>query len=57
MFSSGLEWFAAWKSIDDREVVTDDFALETLIKGLLVPERLLAYIRIIFSTNSIKASS
>ena len=45
MFSSGLEWFAAWKSTDGREVVTDDFALETLIKGLLVPERLLAYIR------------
>ncbi|WP_233219278.1 type I restriction endonuclease subunit R [Adhaeribacter arboris] len=45
MFSSGLEWFAAWKSTNGREVVTDDFALETLIKGLLVPERLLAYIR------------
>jgi len=45
MFSSGLEWFAAWKSTDGREVVTDNFALETLIIGLLVPERLLAYIR------------
>ena len=45
MFSSGLEWFAAWKSTDGREVVTDDFALETLIKGLLVPKHLLAYIR------------
>ncbi|WP_317042486.1 type I restriction endonuclease subunit R [Pontibacter flavimaris] len=45
MYSSGLEWFAAWKSIDGREVVNDGFALETLIKGLLVPERLLAYLR------------
>jgi type I restriction enzyme R subunit len=45
MFSSGLEWFAAWKSTDGREVVKDDFALKTLVKGLLVPERLLQYIR------------
>ncbi|TXK52140.1 type I restriction endonuclease subunit R [Pontibacter qinzhouensis] len=45
MYSSGLEWFAAWKSIDGREVVNNGFALETLIKGLLVPERLLAYVR------------
>ncbi|WP_237717783.1 type I restriction endonuclease subunit R [Pontibacter sp. BAB1700] len=45
MFSSGLEWFAAWKSIDGREVVNNGFALETLIKGLLVPERLLQYVR------------
>lgn len=45
MFSSGLEWFASWKSVDGINVVEDDFALETLIKGLLVPERLLQYIR------------
>ncbi|WP_299986463.1 type I restriction endonuclease subunit R [uncultured Pontibacter sp.] len=45
MYSSGLEWFAAWKSIDGREVVGNGFALETLIKGLLVPERLLQYVR------------
>jgi type I restriction enzyme R subunit len=45
MYSSGLEWFAAWKSIDGREVVGNGFALETLIKGLLVPERLLPYLR------------
>ncbi|WP_266204144.1 type I restriction endonuclease subunit R [Pontibacter kalidii] len=45
MYSSGLEWFAAWKSIDGREVVGNDFALETLIKGLLVPGRLLQYVR------------
>lgn len=45
MYSSGLEWFAAWKSIDGREVVNNGFALETLIKGLLVPERLLLYLR------------
>ncbi|TPE46258.1 type I restriction endonuclease subunit R [Pontibacter mangrovi] len=45
MYNSGLEWFAAWKSIDGREVVNNGFALETLIKGLLVPERLLQYVR------------
>lgn len=45
MFSSGIEWFAAWKSTDGIAVVQNDFALETLIKGLLVPERLLPYIR------------
>lgn len=44
MFSSSREWFAAWKSTDGH-TVTDGFALETLIKGLLVPERLLFYIR------------
>ncbi|MDO6391874.1 type I restriction endonuclease subunit R [Pontibacter sp. BT731] len=45
MYSSGLEWFAAWKSIDGKEVIPSGFALETLIKGLLVPERLLQYVR------------
>jgi type I restriction enzyme, R subunit len=45
MFSSGLEWYAAWKSIDGRAVVDNGFALETLIKGLLVPQRLLQYVR------------
>jgi type I restriction enzyme R subunit len=44
MFSSSREWYAAWKSTDGHSV-TDSFALETLIKGLLVPERLLFYIR------------
>ena len=45
MYSSGMEWYAAWKSIDGIKIVENDFALETLIKGLLTPERLLAYIR------------
>ena len=45
MFSSGLEWFAAWKSTDGLEVDQNGFALETLIQGLLKPERLLPYIR------------
>ncbi len=45
MFSSGMEWFAAWKSTDGIKTVDNDFALETLINGLLVPERLLQYIR------------
>ena len=45
MFSSGMEWFAAWKSVDGIQTVTNDFALDTLINGLLLPERLLQYIR------------
>ncbi|AKD03294.1 type I restriction endonuclease subunit R [Pontibacter korlensis] len=45
MYSSGLEWFAAWKSIDGITVIPNGFALETLIKGLLVPKRLLQYVR------------
>jgi type I restriction enzyme R subunit len=44
-YSSGMEWYAAWKSVDGVRIVENDFALETLIKGLLVPERLLKYIR------------
>ncbi len=45
MYSSGREWYAAWKSVDGINIVENDFALETLIKGLLTPERLLQYIR------------
>lgn len=45
MYSSSMEWFAAWKSIDGVTIVQEDFALDTLINGLLTPERLLQYIR------------
>lgn len=45
MYSSNLEWFAAWKSVDGVTIVQEDFALETLINGLLTPERLLFYLR------------
>jgi type I restriction enzyme R subunit len=45
MFSSAMEWYAAWKSTDGLTIVENDFALETLINGLLTPERLLQYIR------------
>ena len=45
MYSSSMEWFAAWKSIDGITIVEQDFELETLINGLLTPERLLQYIR------------
>lgn len=45
MYSSGMEWYAAWKSTDGINMVENDFALETLIKGLLQPEILLHYIR------------
>ncbi|MBS1615867.1 MAG: type I restriction endonuclease subunit R [Bacteroidetes bacterium] len=44
-FSASREWFAEWKSIDGINIVDGGFALETLIKGLLVPERLLPYTR------------
>ena len=45
MFSSPREWFASWKSANGTDMVEGDFALETLINGLLRPERLLHYIR------------
>ena len=45
MYSSSFEWFAAWKSIDGLQMVEKDFSLETLIRGLLVPQRLLPYLR------------
>lgn len=45
MYSSGFEWFAAWKSTDGINTVSNDFALDTLINGLLLPQRLLQYIR------------
>jgi len=47
MYSSDMEWYGAWKSMDGIHIVEEkeDFALETLIKGLLRPERLLEYIR------------
>lgn len=45
MYSSGMEWYAAWKSVDGLQTVEADFALETLINGLLTPGRLLQYIR------------
>lgn len=45
MYSSSIEWFAAWKSTDGVTVVQEDFALETLINGILTPQRLLQYIR------------
>ena len=45
MFSSGLEWFAPWKSVDGKTTVEDDFQLDTLINGLFPKERLLNYIK------------
>ncbi|HLP50491.1 MAG TPA: type I restriction endonuclease subunit R, partial [Chitinophagales bacterium] len=45
MFSSAMEWYAAWKSTDGLTIVENDFALETLVNGLLTPDRLLQYIR------------
>jgi type I restriction enzyme, R subunit len=54
MYSSGMEWFMSWKSIDGFHIVENDFALETLIKGLLVPERLLNYIRFFIFHETVK---
>ena len=45
MYNSGMEWFAAWKSTDGINIVQNDFALETLIKGLLRAGTIAAYIR------------
>ena len=45
MFSSSMEWFAAWKSINGKDTVQDDFELHTLLKGLFPKERLLSYIK------------
>jgi type I restriction enzyme R subunit len=46
MFSSGMEWFAPWKSIDGTHTVQeDDFQMHTLILGLFPKDRLLNYIK------------
>lgn len=46
MFSSGLEWFAPWKSINGVDVVEDDdFQMHTLIFGLFPKERIINYIK------------
>jgi type I restriction enzyme R subunit len=46
MFSSGMEWFAPWKSIDGRKTIQeDDFQMHTLLFGLFPKARLLNYIK------------
>jgi type I restriction enzyme R subunit len=46
MFSSGMEWFAPWKSINGRDTVQeDDFQMHTLLFGLFPKDRLLNYIK------------
>ena len=46
MFSSNMEWYAAWKSIDGRSTVQDnDFQIHTLLFGLFPKDRLLNYIK------------
>lgn len=46
MFSSGMEWFAPWKSINGKDTVQDgDFQMHTLIMGLFPKERILNYIK------------
>lgn len=46
MFSSGMEWFAPWKSINGTQTVQeDDFQMHTLLLGLFPKERLLNYIK------------
>ena len=52
MYSSDREWFTPWKSIDGHTTVENDFALNSLIKGLFPQERLLSYLRyFIFHEN------
>ena len=46
MFSSGMEWFAPWKSITGKDTVgEDDFQMHTLLFGLFPKVRLLNYIK------------
>jgi len=46
MFSSGMEWFAPWKSINGKNTVDeDDFQIQTLLFGLFPKDRLLNYIK------------
>lgn len=46
MYSSGMEWYAAWKSIDGVETVQeDDFQMHTMLFGLFPKDRLLNYIK------------
>ncbi|WP_026452386.1 type I restriction endonuclease subunit R [Aequorivita capsosiphonis] len=46
MYSSGMEWYAAWKSINGVDTVQeDDFQMHTLLFGLFPKDRLLNYIK------------
>ncbi len=46
MYSSGQEWFAAWKSIDGTTTYNDeDFQMHTLLFGLFPKARILDYIK------------
>jgi type I restriction enzyme R subunit len=46
MFSSGMEWYAPWKSINGKDTVQDnDFQMHTLLLGLFPKQRLLNYIK------------
>lgn len=46
MFNSGIEWFAAWKSINGTGTVQeDDFQMHTLLFGLFPKDRILNYIK------------
>lgn len=46
MYSSGMEWYAAWKSINGVDTVQeDDFQMHTMLFGLFPKERLLNYIK------------
>lgn len=53
MYSSDMEWYAPWKSVDGKQIVENDFQLQSLLKGLFPRERLLQYIRFyIFHENT-----
>jgi len=43
---AGMEWYAPWKSINGADVEPGTTAtMKTLVEGLLLPERLLRYVR------------
>jgi len=44
-FTAGWEHYAPWKTVDEREVVTDRPALEVLIRGVFDQRRLLDLLR------------
>jgi type I restriction enzyme R subunit len=54
MWTSGMEWYAPWKSIDAYKVEPGKYgSMKSLIEGLFPKERLLDYIRnfILFETS------
>ena len=54
-FTGGFEYYAPWKTMDGREVVTNRLTLEMLIKGVFTPGRFLDILRnfVVYSDEAI----